>query len=41
MDWEFGVNRCELLHLEWMSNETLLYSTEDYIQYLGIKNDER
>ena len=30
-DWEFGVNRCKLLHLEWISNEILLYSTGDYI----------
>ena len=21
MDWNFGVNRCKLLHLEWISNE--------------------
>ena len=20
MDWEFGVSRCKLLHLEWMGN---------------------
>ena len=27
MDWEFGVNRCKLLHLEWISNGTvMLYS---------------
>ena len=25
-DWEFGVSRCKLLHLEWISNEGLLYS---------------
>ena len=25
MDWEFGVDRCKLLHLEWISNEVLLY----------------
>ena len=24
MDWEFGVSRCKLLHLEWISNEVLL-----------------
>ena len=24
MDWEFGVSRCKLLHLEWISNEILL-----------------
>ena len=27
MDWEFGVNRWKLSHLEWISNESLLYST--------------
>ena len=27
MDWEFGVNRSKLQHLEWISNEILLYST--------------
>ena len=27
MDWEFGVKRCKLLPLEWISNEILLYST--------------
>ncbi len=30
MDWEYGVNRCKLLHLEWISNEILLYSTGNY-----------
>ena len=29
--WELGVNRCKLLHLEWISNEILLYSTGNYI----------
>ena len=37
--WEFGVGRCKLLHLEWISNEVLLYSTENYIQSLGIEHD--
>jgi len=31
MDWEFGVSRFKLLHLEWISNEVLLYSTGNYI----------
>ena len=30
-DWEFGVNRCKLLHLEWISNDILLFSTGNYI----------
>ena len=29
-DWEFGVIRGELLHLEWISNEILLYITGNY-----------
>ena len=28
MDWEFGVSRCKLLHLEGIISEVLLYSTE-------------
>ena len=28
MDWEFGVSRCKLLHIEWM-----------YIQCLGINHN--
>ena len=31
IDWEFGINRCKPLPLEWMSNEILLYSTGNYI----------
>ena len=31
MDWEFGVSRCKLQHLKWISNEVLLYSTGNYI----------
>ena len=30
MNWEFGVSRGKLLHLEWISNEILLYSTGNY-----------
>ena len=39
MDWEFGVSRCKLLHLEWICNEILLYSTGNYIQSLVIKHN--
>ena len=31
MDWEFGVSRCKLLHLEWINNEILMYSTVNCI----------
>ena len=37
--WESGVNRCKLLHLEWISNEILLYSPENYIQSLMMERD--
>ena len=30
-DGEFGVVRCKLLHLEWISNEVLPYSTGNCI----------
>ena len=38
-EWEFGVSRWKLLHLEWISNEVLLHSTGSYIQSLGIEHD--
>ena len=37
--WEFGVSRCKLLCIEWIDNKVLLYSTGNYIQYPGIKNN--
>ena len=38
----FEVSRCELLHLDWISSEVLLfiYSTGNYIQALGIDQME-
>ena len=41
IDWEFGVSKCKLLHLEWISNEILLYSTGNYIQSLVEEHDGR
>ena len=41
MDWEFGVSRCKLLHLEWIRTEVLLHNTWNYIQSLGIDHDGR
>ena len=41
MDWEFGVSRYKVLHLERISNEVLLYSTGNYIHSLGIDHDGR
>ena len=37
MDWKFGVSRCKLFCF----SETLLYSTGNYIQSLGIESDGR
>jgi len=31
----------QTLHLEWMSNEVLLYSTGNHIQSLGTDHDGR
>ena len=41
MNWNLGVSRCKLVHLEWISNEVLPYSTGNYIQSLGIEHDGR
>ena len=41
IDGEFGVSRRKLLHLEWISNEVLLYCTGNHIQSLGIDHDGR
>lgn len=38
MDCEFGISRCKLLGLEWMSNKILLYSTGNYILSPGIEH---
>ena len=32
MDLEFGFDQCKVLHLEWINNKVLLYSTKYYIQ---------
>ena len=31
MDWEFGVGKCKLLHLQQIESMALLYSTGNYI----------
>ena len=41
MNWNLGVSRCKLVHLEWISNEVLPYSTGNYIQSLETERDER
>ena len=39
MYWEFEVGRRKLLHLEWINNKVLLYTTGDYIQSPGINHN--
>ena len=41
MDGEFGVSGCKLFHVEWMSQEVLLYSTGNSTQSLGTELDGR
>ena len=38
MDWECGFSRCSLLHIEWMENKVVLYSTGNYIHCPGINH---
>ena len=38
-DWELGVNGCKLWLLEWISNEILLCSTENYVYILTMQQD--
>ena len=33
MDWDFGIGRGKVLHLEWTNNKVLMYSTGNHIQY--------
>ena len=41
MDWEFGVSRCKLLHIEWMDHKVLLDGTGNYTQCPGINHDRK
>ena len=36
MDWEFGVSRCKLLHIEGINNKVLLYGIENYVQFVAV-----
>ena len=39
MNWEFGVGRCKLLHLEWINNKILMNSTGNSIEYPVIDHN--
>ena len=38
VDWEFGISRGKLLHIGWIHNKVLLYSTGNNIQYPVINH---
>ena len=38
-DCVFGISRCKLLHIEWINNKVLLYSTGNCIQYPVINRN--
>ena len=40
-DGDFGVGRCKLFHVGWISTGVLLYSTGNYAQPLGLEHDGR
>ena len=39
MDWEFGISRCKLLHIEWINQKALLYNLGSYIQQPVINHN--
>ena len=39
MDWEFGISRCKLLHIEWINQKALLYNLGSYIQQPVISHN--
>ena len=39
MDWESGVSRCKLFHLEPINNKVLLYRTGNHDHSLGMDHD--
>ena len=39
MECEFGISRCKVLHIGWINNKVLLYSTGKYIQYPVINDN--
>ena len=39
MHWEFGISTFNLLHIEWINNKVLLYSTGNYVQYPVISHN--
>ena len=36
---EGWISRCKLLYIKWIKNKVLLYSTGNYIRYVGINHN--
>ena len=41
MEWEVGVSRCNLLCIEWINSEVLLYNTGNYTQYPMVNHSQK
>ena len=37
--WEFGISRCKLVYIGWISNKVLLCSAGNYIEYPVINHN--
>ena len=38
-DWKFGISRCKLVYIRWISSKVLLYSAGNYICYPVINHN--
>ena len=38
-DWEFGINRCKLVYIEWINDKVFLYSIGNYIRYPMVNHN--
>ena len=41
LDWEFGINRCKPVYVEWINKKILLYSTGNYVQFPPINHNRK
>ena len=39
LNWEFGLNRCTPVYIEWINDKVLLYSIGNYIQYPMVNHN--
>ena len=38
MDWESGMSRCKLSHIQWIHDKVLLYRKPGVLQFLGSQS---